>query len=227
MSFASCRILQTWGKHSVRRTGLRNCTVHSPQSRSTACWLRSLSSSRGSCPWRKTRKAWAFQLLLKAYGTSNTSSEISLCWRHKSNRLIGWIIYPASLFSLYLPTQVNDTTVSLPVSSESGAGERVNDSTTSKPQSDEAEGSVQDRNRGCGKSWLWIPFKCSLSCISTVGSTAAAESQTSRFPRFSPQSRFKLSTQKACPEKMLLPGVSSLKGAHRISVSAFFLSVFS
>lgn len=62
----------------------------------------------------------------------------------------------------------------------------------------------------------------SRSCIPTVVSTAAAESQTSRFPRFSPQSRFKLSTQKACPEKILLPGVSSLKGAHRIPVSAFF-----
>ncbi|CAF98477.1 unnamed protein product [Tetraodon nigroviridis] len=88
-----------------------------------------------------------------------------------------------SLFSLYLPAQVNDTPVSLPVSSESGAAVRVDDRTASTPLSDEAE----------------------------VISTAAAESQTSRFPRLTAQSRFKLSTQEACPEKLLLPGVSSLK----------------
>lgn len=62
-----------------------------------------------------------------------------------------------------------------------------------------------------------------LSCIFTVVSTAAAESQTSRFPRFSPQSHFKLNTQKACPEKMLLPGVSSLKGACPEKMSQPFL----
>lgn len=66
----------------------------------------------------------------------------------------GCIFYPASLFSLHPPTQVNDSTVSLPVSSESGAAERVNDNTTSKPPSDEAEGSVQETvayegNHGC------------------------------------------------------------------------------
>lgn len=92
-----------------------------------------------------------------------THPQESLCWYQKSNRLIGWIIYPASLFSLYLHTQVNDTTVNLPVSSESGAVERVNDSTMSKPLSDEAEGAVQDRNHCLWrKLWLWIPFKCSL-----------------------------------------------------------------
>lgn len=78
----------------------------------------------------------------------------------------GCIFYPASLFSSHPPTQVNDSTVSLPVSSESGAAERVNDNTTSKPPSDDAEGSVQDRNRCLwGKSWLWIPFNV-LSLVS-------------------------------------------------------------
>lgn len=71
-------------------------------------------------------------------------------------------------------------------------------------------------NRGGGVHLNALPL------VSTVISTAAAESQTNRFPRFSAQSRFKLSTQEACLEKLLLPGVSSLKGAQHFPVPAFF-----
>lgn len=142
------------------------------------------------------------------------TSEISLCGC-RSNRFMDRILHPAMLFPHYLCAQVNDTTVGLPGSSESGAAEREDDGATSKPPPDEAEGAVETAARGANHACEFHSnvLSLSLSCIPTVVSTAAAESQSSRLPRFSPQSRFKLSTQKACPEKILLPGVRSLKGA--------------
>lgn len=75
---------------------------------------------------------------------SSETSEISLC-RCQSSRFVDWILNPATLFPHYLSGQVNDTTVSLPVSSEGGAAVHEDDSTTSKPLPDEAEGAVQGR----------------------------------------------------------------------------------
>lgn len=62
----------------------------------------------------------------------------------------------------------------------------------------------------------------SLCCIFTVASTAAAEAQASTFARLSPQSRSRRSAQRACPEKVFLPGVASLKGADCLPASVFF-----
>ncbi|XP_003975334.1 EF-hand calcium-binding domain-containing protein 14 [Takifugu rubripes] len=87
---------------------------------------------------------------------------------------------------------VNDTTVKLPATSESGAAEGVDDRTTSKPLPGDAE----------------------------VAPTAAAEAQTSTFPRLSPQSRSRRSAPRACPEKVFLPGVASLKDLEQLFLQA-------
>lgn len=68
------------------------------------------------------------------------------------------------------------------------------------------------------RRWPRVPLKRPLCCIFTVASTAAAEAQTSTIPRLSPQSRSRRSARRACPEKVFLPGVASLKGA----ASVFF-----
>lgn len=75
-----------------------------------------------------------------------------------------WIVHPSlsSLFSPYLPTQVNDTTVNLPVAGESGAAEVVNVSATSKPLPGDAEGGEETAacrgNDGCVLHLKILPF---------------------------------------------------------------------
>lgn len=74
----------------------------------------------------------------------------------KDKKTVSLIIHPSSssslgsIFSLHLPTQLNDTTVKLPATSESGAAEGVSDRTTSKPLPGDAEGAAPGGGAGEG-----------------------------------------------------------------------------
>lgn len=63
-------------------------------------------------------------------------------------------------------------------------------------------------------SLLYVTLVFVFPAVFSETSTQLAEPQTSRRPRFSTQSRSKRSAEKGCPERVFLPGVSSLKGAH-------------
>lgn len=104
-----------------------------------------------------------------------------------------WIVHPSLslLFSPYLPTQVNDTTVNLPVTGEGGAA--VNVSATSKPLPSDAEGGEET-----------VAWRGNYGCVLHLNSLPFVSSQWSPLLQQSPRpADFHVSPRRAAPSAAL------------------------
>lgn len=83
------------------------------------------------------------------------------------------------------------------------------------------------RDRSAVFQWLSLPYITFWYIFFfTEISTPLTEPQTSRRPRFLTSNRSKRNAVRRCPKNVLLPGVSSLKGAHfHYKVSAFIKGI--
>lgn len=105
----------------------------------------------------KMEEAYRSQSSEQVHGLLATVAELQqrVLSLEKDKKTVSLIIHPSSsslgsIFSLHLPTQLNDTTVKLPATSESGAAEGVSDRTTSKPLPGDAEGAAPGGGGGDG-----------------------------------------------------------------------------